>query len=129
LKEDGAMKRIIFLTFIISILIFSGCSTKSNVATTKNEDTISTNNSPTNQSQDSSKATSTETSTTIATSTTEKSQDPNHNLKPLNPGTLSQLTSAQKAQVTSKLDSAISSINSSLNSLDNINDVDLSSVN
>lgn len=130
------MKRIIFLTFIISALIFSGCTNKGNVATTKNDDIISTNitkaqtkNSTTNQSQDSSKATSTETSKTVVTSTAEKSQETQPNFKPLKPGTIPQLTSAQKAQINGKLDSAISSINSSLNSLDNINDVDLSSIN
>ncbi|MBC8061145.1 MAG: membrane lipoprotein lipid attachment site-containing protein [Clostridiaceae bacterium] len=117
------MKKIFFLLFIISTLTVSGCNNKSNITTTKNDNISSTNNTKTsNQPQNASIEITTP-------SATEKSQENQPNIKLLKPTTIPQLTSAQKAQVNNKLDSVISSINSSLNSLDSINDVDISSVN
>lgn len=104
------MKKILIsLLIIFSIttsVIFAGCQSKN--STSKNSNSSST-----------SKAASSKT----------KFSSTKENFKPLKPKTVKQLSPAKKAQVKSKLGSAIDSVNSSIKSLDDVNDVDTSSAN
>jgi PBP1b-binding outer membrane lipoprotein LpoB len=58
----------------------------------------------------------------------DKRDNTQYHFQPLKPGTVPQLNQSQKSQIDDKLNSVISNINSSLNSLDEVKDIDLNSV-
>ncbi|WP_238884636.1 hypothetical protein [Clostridium sp. YIM B02551] len=104
------MKKVLLLIIIISSLVLAGCGNKNNV---------------TSNGTDGNSASV----TTSAGEATDKSASTNGNVKTVKPGTVKELTPAQKAKVNNKLDSAISNIKESLNSLDDVKDINLDSVN
>lgn len=106
MQGGDTIKRAIFFALIITTSLFSGCQGRSNITVHKDENNVSEKNN----------------------TSTGKLNNTQYNFQPLKPGTVNQLNSTQKAQVGSKLDSVISSINSSLNSLDDIKDIDFSSL-
>jgi hypothetical protein len=104
------MKKVLLLVVIVSSLILAGCGNKNNVTSSKAD------------SNKSSVTTSTGEATGEAGNTKE-------DVKTIKPGTVKKLTPAQKAEVNNKLDSAITNIKESLNSLDDVKDINLDSVN
>ena len=114
------MKRVVLLTVIISTLIFSGCASKSSIGNDTAKQLKSSTTSGVGGNSTSDEATIT---------TSEKVDNTQYNFQPLKPGTVKQLTPTQKSQVNNKLNSVITNIDNSLNSLDDIKDIDLDSVN
>ncbi|MDD7792741.1 hypothetical protein [Clostridium sp. 'White wine YQ'] len=99
------MKKVLLIVVIFSSLVLAGCGNKNNVTSSETDG----NNKA---------------SVTNSTSTSTKD-----NIKTVKPGTVKELTPTQKAEVNNKLDSAISNIKDSLNSLDDVKDINLDSVN
>ena len=98
------MKKVLLLFVIVSSFVLAGCGNKNNV---------------TSSETDGNKA-------SITNSTGTSTKD---NIKTVKPGTVKELTPTQKSEVNNKLDSAISNIKESLNSLDDVKDINLDSVN
>lgn len=104
------MKKLLLLTSVIFILVFSGCTAKgkidSNGGSTKADSNVTSTNSTSKDS-----------------GVTDAAKDSNS--QGSNSATSKPLNSSEKE----KIDSIIDSINSSLKSLDDIKDIDLSSIN
>lgn len=107
-----------FIAALLLSFVLVGCTAK----------TVADNG--TNASvKSSSNATVTAPTNGIATSSTKKRDTAQQTFETIKPGTLPPLTSSQKSQINDKINSALNSIDSSLNSLEDAKDIDLSLVN
>jgi hypothetical protein len=102
------MKIKLVAVLFISVFIFAGC--QSTGSSNKNESATSPSGTP------------------VVTSI-EKAVSTKNTFQPIKPGTVPQLSGIQKSQINDKLNTVISDINSSLNSLDDVMDINLNSVN
>jgi PBP1b-binding outer membrane lipoprotein LpoB len=106
-------KKFIAAIFLFLSFILAGCS--ANIASVKSSSGAAVTASPS--------------ASAVSVSPAEKRDTAQQNLKPVKPGTQPPLTSSQKSQVNDKISSAINNIDSSLNSLEDAKDINLSSVN
>lgn len=120
------MKTKIFSFFVLSVLLLAGCQSKG--AANSKLTTV-----PPSKGTVSTQATKADTNTKDGNSAVVAPKNNNKSitadLKAATPGTIPQLSQNQKSNLKSQVDSAFSSINDSLNSLDDVKDLDLSSVN
>ena len=101
------MKKLFVLLFI-SVFIFAGCKAKANPTSSKVETLSNTK--------------------TIVTSN-EKIDTPKSAFQSVKPVTVPQLSQTQKSQIDDKFNTVLNNINSSLDSLDEVKDINLNSVN
>lgn len=110
------MKRKLAAILLISTILLSGCSSKGLTSSKASDNgSAGTINAVSNQNK--------------ADSNSGNSVSDSSGAKKLQPGTVSQLTGVQKAQVNVKLGSTINKLDESLKSIQDAKDVDLSSVN
>jgi PBP1b-binding outer membrane lipoprotein LpoB len=116
------MKSKIVAMLIICVFVLAGCQGKSNSPASTSVATP--NNATVNQSQTTPSA-----SNNAKVTSSDQRDDTQYNFKPVKPGTVPQLSQALKTEVNTKMSSVINDINSSLQSLDDVKDIDLSPVN
>lgn len=109
------MKSKIIIALLISIFILAGCQSKGTTAVNASNASSNTSETSISSSQNNAAA--------------PKSKDKKENMKQAKSEGTSKLTDIQKSQIESKFGSAINNINSSLKSLEDFKDIDLSSVN
>lgn len=115
------MKKKVISILMMSILILTGCSGKGVSSTSKS------NTDSTNKASASSDIRASENSKSSVT-TAERVQV-NIDFKELKPGTVPQLSVKQKTEVNTKLNSTVNDLSKTLKSIQDAQDIDLSSVN
>jgi PBP1b-binding outer membrane lipoprotein LpoB len=106
------MKRKLAAILLISTIVLSGCSSKG-LTGSKTSDNSAAQNTVSGQT----------------TAPGDKRVQVQTNFNSIKPGTIPQLTGVQKAQVDVKLNSTLKDLDSTLKSIQDAQDIDLSSVN
>lgn len=110
------MKRKLAAILLISTIVLSGCSGKGLTGSSASKD-------------NSAKVQSSEAAGSNANAAADQRVQVNTNFGQVNPGTVPQLSGTQKAQVNTKLNSTLKDLDNTLKSIQDAQDVDVSSVN
>lgn len=110
------MRKFILLISFLLVFSLAGCSNASKQNTTAEK------NSTKSSSAGNTSATKSDGAANSSSSSDSKTQSSSAAIKP---GTLPQLSSTQKSEVNDKLSTTINDIQNSLNSLDDVNDINI----